>query len=69
MKKNKCEELNCPFLFYCRYYPYPDIYLNNCNHADQIAIRTKYYYQQIKERNEKWKESIISNTQDDNEGV
>lgn len=69
MKKNKCVELNCPFIPHCRYYENPDMFLNNCIHADQIAIRTKYYLQQIRERNEKWKYSIISNTQDDKEGV
>ena len=53
-----CVEINCPYIPYCRYYPKPEPFMNNCLHADQIAIRTKYYYQQVLQRNKEWYENV-----------
>ena len=46
-----CSDLLCPYIPFCRYYPFPES-LNNecCLHQEQITIRAKNYLKYLESK-------------------
>lgn len=46
-----CSDLLCPYIPFCRYYPFPESLDNECClHQEQITIRAKNYLKYLESK-------------------